>query len=181
MGSLFLSAYQYPFPNFLFTADFENQGAHQIAKAYDPQGKRIIGKFYFHTNFCYLQSCLLGVLTKPDRIPQGEEEEWLKFIKNSKEPLDNNWYCVKQPSSSDLKQNWTWKEAREKESAFFSMTAPWCELEPMYQKYLRTSNLVGRLSSVLSDLITKRYFHQCQFNSISSLLDFFLQSSRNSR
>ena len=124
---------------------------------------------------------MLGVLTKPDRIPQGEEEEWLKFIKNSKEPLDNNWYCVKQPSSNDLKQNWTWQEAREKENAFFSTTAPWCELEPTYQKHLRTSNLVGRLSSVLSDLITKRYFHQCQFNSISSRLDCFLQSPRNSR
>ncbi|KAJ3565327.1 hypothetical protein NP233_g7701 [Leucocoprinus birnbaumii] len=119
--------------------DFENQGAHQIAKAWDPEGKRTI-----------------GVLTKPDRIPLGEETEWLKFIKNEKEPLQNNWYCVKQPSSNDLKQKWTWQQAREKENEFFSATAPWCELEGMYQKYLRTSNLVERLSSVLSDLIAKR-------------------------
>jgi hypothetical protein len=97
-----------------------------------------------------------GVLTKPDRIPTGEEFEWLKFIKNEKEPLENNWYCVKQPSSNDLKQRWTWKQAREKESDFFAATAPWCELEGLYQKYLRTSNLVERLSSVLSDLIAKR-------------------------
>ncbi|KAJ3563691.1 hypothetical protein NP233_g8780 [Leucocoprinus birnbaumii] len=119
--------------------DFENQGAHQIAKAWDLEGKRTI-----------------GVLTKPDRIPFGEEPGWLKFIKNEKEPLENNWYCVKQPSSNDLKQNWTWEQAREKEKEFFSSTAPWCELEGMYQKYLRTSNLVGRLSSILSDLIAKR-------------------------
>ncbi|KAF5354814.1 hypothetical protein D9756_005633 [Leucocoprinus leucothites] len=119
--------------------DFENQGAHQIAKAWDPEGKRTI-----------------GVLTKPDRIPVGEEPEWLRFIKNEKEPLANNWYCVKQPSSNDLKQNWTWQQAREKERHFFSATAPWCELEGMYQKFLRTSNLVDRLSSVLSDLIAKR-------------------------
>ncbi|KAJ3560217.1 hypothetical protein NP233_g10983 [Leucocoprinus birnbaumii] len=119
--------------------DFENQGAHQIAKAWDPEGRRTI-----------------GVLTKPDRIPLGEEPGWLKFIKNEKEPLENNWYCVKQPSSNDLKQNWTWQQAREKEKEFFSSTAPWCELEGMYQKYLRTSNLVERLSSVLSDLIAKR-------------------------
>jgi hypothetical protein len=26
------------------SADFENQGAHQIAKAYDPEGKRTIGE-----------------------------------------------------------------------------------------------------------------------------------------
>ncbi|KAF9447051.1 hypothetical protein P691DRAFT_732102 [Macrolepiota fuliginosa MF-IS2] len=119
--------------------DFENQGAHQIAKAWDPQGKRTI-----------------GVLTKPDRIPVGEEPGWLQFLKNEKEPLENNWYCVKQPSSSDLKKNWTWKEAREKENEFFAATAPWCELEGIYQKYLRTSNLVERLSSILSDLIIKR-------------------------
>lgn len=99
----------------------------------------------------------LGVLTKPDRIPIGEEPGWLQFIQNEKVPLLNNWYCVKQPSSDDLKHNWAWKEAREKENEFFAMTAPWCELEGLYQKYLRTSNLVERLSSTLSDLIAKRY------------------------
>ncbi|XP_006461433.1 hypothetical protein AGABI2DRAFT_185678 [Agaricus bisporus var. bisporus H97] len=119
--------------------DFENQGAHQISKAYDPEGKRTI-----------------GVLTKPDRIPLGEELNWLKFLKNEREPLENNWYCVKQPSSNDLKNNWTWQEAREKEQQFFAATAPWCELEGMYQKFLRTTNLVERLSGVLSDLIAKR-------------------------
>jgi len=181
VGPLFLIASQWPFPDFVLTADFENQGAHQIAKVYDPQGKRTIGKFYFLVSLYHLQSCLSGVLTKPDRIPQGEEEEWLRFIKNSKEPLDNNWYCVKQPSSNDLKQNWTWQEARQKEREFFSMTLPWCELEATYQKYLRTSNLVERLSSVLSDLITKRYFHQYQSYFKFSRWDCFIQSSRNSR
>ncbi|KAF8911682.1 P-loop containing nucleoside triphosphate hydrolase protein [Gymnopilus junonius] len=119
--------------------DFENQGAHRLAKQYDPEGKRTI-----------------GVLTKPDRIPLGEESNWLPFIKNEKEPLENNWFCVKQPSSSDLKANITWSQARQMENDFFSSKAPWCELESIYQKYLRTSNLVERLSSVLSDLIGKR-------------------------
>lgn len=73
------------------------------------------------------------------------------------EPLENNWYCVKQPSSNDLKKNLTWKEAREMENKFFAATTPWCELEGMYQRYLRTSNLVERLSSILSDLIAKRH------------------------
>ena len=39
---------------------------------------------------------------------------------------------------------------------FFSMTAPWSELDTICQKYLRTSNLVERLSSILLDLISKR-------------------------
>lgn len=97
-----------------------------------------------------------GVLTKPDRIPAGEEHGWIRFIRNEREPLDNNWYCVKQPSSNDIKQNITWTEARKREDDFFTLTAPWSELDTMYHKYLRTRNLVERLSSVLSDLISKR-------------------------
>ncbi|KAK0224295.1 P-loop containing nucleoside triphosphate hydrolase protein [Armillaria fumosa] len=119
--------------------DFENQDAHHLAKMHDPEGKRII-----------------GVLTKPDRIPQGDEQGWLDFIRNEKEHLDNNWYCVKQPSSTDIKCNITWAEARKRESEFFSLTAPWVDLEPIYQLYLGTNHLVERLSATLSDLISKR-------------------------
>lgn len=119
--------------------DFENQGAHHLAKMHDPEGKRTI-----------------GVLTKPDRIPPGDEAGWLNFIRNEREPLENNWYCVKQPSSSDIKNGITWAEARTKENEFFAMTTPWAEVDPMYQRYLRTSNLVERLSNILSDLISKR-------------------------
>ncbi|KAJ6578487.1 P-loop containing nucleoside triphosphate hydrolase protein [Mycena capillaripes] len=119
--------------------DFENQGAHHLTKKYDPEGKRTI-----------------GVLTKPDKIPRGDEESWLPLIRNEQEMLENNWYCVKQPSSQDLKQGITWEEARARENDFFTLTAPWSELDPMYQKYLRTTNLIDRLSSILSDLISKR-------------------------
>ncbi|KAJ7128249.1 P-loop containing nucleoside triphosphate hydrolase protein [Mycena filopes] len=119
--------------------DFENQGAHNLTKRHDPEGRRTI-----------------GVLTKPDRIAPGDEESWLPLIRNEQETLENNWYCVKQPSSQDLKRGMTWEEARSREHEFFSMTSPWSELDPMYQKYLRTSNLVDRLSSILSDLISKR-------------------------
>ncbi|KAF9047683.1 P-loop containing nucleoside triphosphate hydrolase protein [Panaeolus papilionaceus] len=119
--------------------DFENQGAHHLAKEYDPKGKRTI-----------------GVLTKPDRIPISEEDNWVPYIRNEKEPLDNNWFCVKQPSTEELKTIKSWDDARTLEEDWFSCTSPWCELDGVYQKYLRTSNLVERLSSVLSDLIAKR-------------------------
>ncbi|KAF8957357.1 P-loop containing nucleoside triphosphate hydrolase protein [Flammula alnicola] len=118
--------------------DFENQGAHRLAKRHDPDGKRTI-----------------GVLTKPDRIPLGEESSWLPFIRNEKEPLENNWFCVKQPSSNDLKSKITWAQARQMETDFFS-TAPWSDLEEIYRKYLGTGNLVERLSNMLSDLISMR-------------------------
>jgi hypothetical protein len=95
-------------------------------------------------------------LTKPDRISSGEEERWLRILRNETEPLDNNWYCVKQPNSKTLTTGISWAEARKQENEFFSMTSPWFELDPMYQKYLRTSNLTDRLSAILSDLISKR-------------------------
>ncbi|KAL1720013.1 P-loop containing nucleoside triphosphate hydrolase protein [Schizophyllum commune] len=119
--------------------DFENQPAYGLAKQYDRDGKRTV-----------------GVLTKPDRIPTGEETRWLSFIKNITEPLDNNWFCVKQPSSQDLKQGLSYKQARTREDEFFSSTPPWTDLEAVYQRYLRTPNLVERLSNILSDLISKR-------------------------
>jgi hypothetical protein len=113
--------------------------------------------FFSTTNMICLTLFPLGVLTKPDRIDPGNEQGWIKFIKNEEEPLDNNWFCVKQPSPADLKKGITWKEARTKERDFFSTTSPWKDLEPMHQKYLGTSHLVRRLSEILSDLIAKRY------------------------
>ncbi|KAL0573674.1 hypothetical protein V5O48_008286, partial [Marasmius crinis-equi] len=119
--------------------DFMNQGALHLAKKFDPNGERTV-----------------GVLTKPDRIERGDENDWLGFIRGETQPLHNGWFCVKQPSTSDLLKRITWAEARTKENDFFSMTTPWCDLEPIHQRYLRTSNLVGRLSMILSDLIAKR-------------------------
>ena len=79
-----------------------------------------------------------GVLTKPDRIPAGDEHSWLSLIRNEKESLENNWYCVRQPSPNDLKQGITWSEARKREDQFFSSTQPWSELDGIYQ------NILGR-------------------------------------
>ena len=142
--------------NSSFLADFENQGAHRLAKLHDPEGKRTIGTFIHSSRLSLNFINILGVLTKPDRIPTGEETNWVPFIRNEKETLENNWYCVKQPSSSDIKLGITWSQARQREQDFFAMTPPWSELDAVYQKYLKTSNLVDRLSSILSDLISKR-------------------------
>ncbi|TCD65552.1 hypothetical protein EIP91_002516 [Steccherinum ochraceum] len=119
--------------------ELENQGAHRLAKLYDPDGKRTV-----------------GVLTKPDRIPAGDDEEWIDFIKNDVESLENGWYSVKQPDSRELKAGISWAEARDKEKEFFASTSPWCDLDAMYQRQLGTHNLTERLSEVLSELISKR-------------------------
>jgi hypothetical protein len=142
----------------VFLADFQNQGAQEIAKLYDAGGKRTIGALYV-TNVLAIYlilSYITGVLTKPDRIPAGDEQTWISLIKNERERLDNGWYCVKQPSSQELKRGITWSQARQREDEFFSTKDPWSNLDPIHQKYLRTENLVERLGSILSDLIGKR-------------------------
>jgi hypothetical protein len=107
----------------------------------------------------------LGVLTKPDRIPSGETGNWLSFIRNEKEHLTNGWYAVKQPGSQAIEKGITWAEAREQEDRFFASESGWTDLDPIYHKYLRTSKLVARLSEILSDLISKRFFFQSFHNS----------------
>lgn len=126
-----------------------------MANTYDPDGKRTIGK---HFPFCISLPLTIrpGVLTKPDRIPQGEENPWIRFIRNEREPLENNWFSVKQPSSLEIKNGITWTEARKSEEAFFAGKYPWSELDAIYRKYLGTEHLVERCSAVLSDLIAKR-------------------------
>ncbi|KAG6897505.1 hypothetical protein C0992_000935 [Termitomyces sp. T32_za158] len=110
-----------------------------MAKKYDPDGIRTV-----------------GVLTKPDRIPTGEEHNWISILHNIKEPLENGWYCVKQPSSAEISAGTTWEQARKSEDEFFASTAVWSDLDELCKKYLCTRNLVERLSALLSDLISKR-------------------------
>lgn len=135
-------------------------------KKFDPDGKRTVGEWVWILTSLLLIYPALGVLTKPDRIPLGEEESWLQLIRNETEPLINNWFCVKQPSSHTLAQGITWAEARQQESEFFSSTKPWCHLDSHYEKFLRTTNLTERLSVILTELISKR----CVMGGISFIL-----------
>ena len=106
------------------------------------------------------------MLTKPDRIPYGDENIWISLIKNEDRPLKNNWFCVKQPGAKELAERPGWKQARAQEAEYFSSTAHWTELDPLYQEYLRTENLTIRLSGLLSDLIAKRSVSQYRFEHI---------------
>ncbi|THH11229.1 hypothetical protein EW146_g8124 [Bondarzewia mesenterica] len=119
--------------------DFATQGAHDLARKHDPKGTRTI-----------------GVLTKPDRIPERSEQLWLRYIRNDEEPLKNNWFCVKQPDAKELENGITWNDAREREDRFFRKTAPWDTLETEYRGLLSTRNLISKSMDVLSSMISKR-------------------------
>ncbi|KAI0002262.1 P-loop containing nucleoside triphosphate hydrolase protein [Russula compacta] len=118
--------------------DFVNQGAHRLAKEYDPQGERTI-----------------GVLTKPDRIPPTEEENWLPYIRGEREDT-TMWFCVKCPNTQAINEGITWEEAREEESRFFSHNAAWSTLEEGFKQRLGTGHLTRCLSDKLCELIAER-------------------------
>lgn len=98
----------------------------------------------------------LGVLTKPDRIPAGEEALWTPYIRNEKRPLEHGWFSVKRPDSQTIQAGITWEEARREEIDYFTSTSPWSTLHFEHQQHLGTTNLTEKLSNLLSALIAKR-------------------------
>jgi Dynamin central region len=99
----------------------------------------------------------VGVLTKPDRIPLGEEASWINKIQSSGKDGGIEYFSVKNPDSQDIRSGITYGQAREKEAEFFSTRAPWSNLEWLYQRRLGTEKLTRRLGQVLSDLISRRH------------------------
>jgi hypothetical protein len=99
-----------------------------------------------------------GVLTKPDRIPRTEEENWLPLIRGERGDT-TLWFCVKCPSSQQINSGITWEEARDKEAIFFSRTSPWTTLDNAFKQRLGTGHLTRCLSEKLCDLIAQRFVY----------------------
>ena len=120
--------------------------------------RKVIGLSVFrcctlHTSR-YSHSCV-GVLTKPDRIPAGEEAIWIsKIQRGGKDGIE--YFSVKNPDSQEIRDGVTYEQAREKETAFFSTSEPWSNLEWLYRRRLGTDKLTTRLGQLLSSLISKR-------------------------
>ncbi|KAL5512506.1 hypothetical protein ACEPAG_3159 [Sanghuangporus baumii] len=120
-------------------ADFETQGAYRLSTQYDPEGKRT-----------------LGVLTKPDRIASGDEDRWVKLVKNEEEQLDLGWFCVKQPDSKQVASGITLENVQTLEDGFFETVEPWRSLPFNARSRLGARPLVERLSQMLAELIALR-------------------------
>jgi hypothetical protein len=56
----------------------------------------------------------------------------------------------------ELKEGITWEKARQRETDFFATKEAWRDLDSFHKKYLGVSNLVQRLSNILSDKIQER-------------------------
>ena len=87
-----------------FDDDLENQEIREIAKTLDPDGRRTV-----------------GILTKADRLPPGQEAIWMKILQNQDEKyqLLHGYFAVKNPGQPELEAGMSNEEAREKEEEFF--------------------------------------------------------------
>ncbi|CCA70427.1 hypothetical protein PIIN_04366 [Serendipita indica DSM 11827] len=118
--------------------DLENQGARSLAKKLDANGRRTI-----------------PVLTKPDRIGNGEHDTWLRLLENQTERYRHGWHCVKQSDQEQLNQGISWAEARQNEIDYFNKQ-PWSTLEESIRSRLGTKFLTQNLGSILFELIGQR-------------------------
>ncbi|GAB1526660.1 hypothetical protein RhiTH_009832 [Rhizoctonia solani] len=119
--------------------DYETQAAGLLAKKYDPSGERTI-----------------GVLTKPDRIEQGQEYQWIPLITGQRNPLTNGWFVTKQLSAKEREEGAKWEDARARESEFFVTTKGWSDIVDRYRDNLGSKGLAMKLGEVLSKEIHKR-------------------------
>ena len=113
-----------------------------------------------------------GVLTKADRIDEGDHHPWLTIAANENRAwkLTHGWYVTKQCSTTELSQNLSPEEVLAKERTFFKDTEPWKGLE---QNRFGTPKLADALSNLLSQMIRDKYFPIP-----SSLIVVFLKYTR---
>ncbi|KAH9965465.1 P-loop containing nucleoside triphosphate hydrolase protein [Russula dissimulans] len=116
--------------------DFANQGAYELARSFDPFGHRTV-----------------GVLTKPDRIPDAAHDRWVQYIDGEAEPLRHGWFCVKQHDSQSPGPLPSLVQVREYEEQYFNKTSAWQSLPRQSRDRLGTRNLVRHLEDILSQLI----------------------------
>ncbi|CAE7947959.1 mxa [Symbiodinium sp. KB8] len=87
-----------------FDDDLENQEVRSLAKRYDPDGLRTV-----------------GILTKPDKIPEGLEAQRRSLLRNPEGPyrLRHGYFAVKNPAQPAIDRGITANEARAEEAEFF--------------------------------------------------------------
>lgn len=83
------------------------------ANEFDPQGLRTI-----------------GVLTKPDLIDRGAEDEVLKIVQNIRKPLKLGYVIVKNRSQQELKTSVSLAQSAKNEDNYFSQHEVWQKIPP---------------------------------------------------
>jgi hypothetical protein len=100
---------------------------------------------------------MLGVLTKPDRLPEGSRHEKLMEVFDHKRfALGHGYFVVKSLGQDQINKGFTHQQARLQEQQFFTETVPWATTFKHYESRFGTLNLQRFLSGKLAEQITKR-------------------------
>ncbi|OJI98433.1 hypothetical protein ASPVEDRAFT_59799 [Aspergillus versicolor CBS 583.65] len=87
----------------------------------------------------------LGVLTKPDRIPPGDElSQWIEILEGDKFALGHDYYVVRNNPDPSVEHS----VARQEEDAYF-MSGPWSTELAAYRERFGTRSLQSALSKLL--------------------------------
>ena len=99
----------------------------------------------------------LGVLTKPDLIPEGSRHDKLMEVFDEKRfALGHGYFVVKNLNQVEMGRGLTHTQARVKEHQFFSQGTPWSTEFSHYQHRFGTLNLQSFLSGKLAEEMTKK-------------------------
>ncbi|EON68609.1 hypothetical protein W97_07867 [Coniosporium apollinis CBS 100218] len=96
----------------------------------------------------------IGVLTKPDRMPQGDSLAlWSAVLSGDKFGVGHGYYVTKQPSQLELNRAINHSEARASERSFFQTHEPWATSFSGFQDRFGTPKLQQALSKKLTEQI----------------------------
>ena len=100
-------------------------------------------------NWGVVKQCV-GVLTKPDMLPQGDDpDQWLKILSGKQFEVGHGYFVTKQPNSVQLKKGMTHAEARDEEFRFFQGT-PWNDAFCDFRSRFGTPALHRELTKLLA-------------------------------
>lgn len=100
----------------------------------------------------------LGVLTKPDRFPQGDPIDiWRKCLSGTAYPLGYGYFITRQPAQYQLDNGMTHAQARYQEARFFDQGPLWAQELYAFRDCFGTKNLQNKLSIELAGQIVKKY------------------------
>ncbi|KAI0633204.1 P-loop containing nucleoside triphosphate hydrolase protein [Trametes polyzona] len=119
------------------TDDIQNQKAAQLAREADPSGSRTI-----------------GVLTKPDAIPEGStglKRNYLNVLEGRAHQTRHGYYCTRQLDDAERANKLSPSEARVIEAKFFEENMPWATSSHRHR--LGIVHLVQAISERLLEVI----------------------------
>ncbi|KAK7564001.1 P-loop containing nucleoside triphosphate hydrolase protein [Phyllosticta citricarpa] len=96
----------------------------------------------------------LGILTKPDRLPDGDPlARWRNILDGKLFACGHGFHVVKNPSQADIGREMDHTTARLRERSFFEEKEPWKSDFAPFQERFGTEKLQERLSTMLAKQI----------------------------